>query len=53
MDKQTYFALRRIVEYLKEDERRHFEESNKPIDHIYRDVVSLESHLDEIAKDYD
>ena len=37
--------IENIIEYLKESESKHFEESNKPKDHIFRDVLAVEDWL--------
>mgnify|MGYP001613150316 FL=1 len=39
MDKKTYNALVKILDYIGEDEEKHFEESGKPKDHIYRSII--------------
>lgn len=38
-------ALSRIVQYLFEDEKRNFEESDEPKRHIFRDVLVLDDVL--------
>lgn len=40
-------ALTRVVEYLYADEKRHFEESGNPKEHIFRDVLMLDDVLAE------
>ncbi len=41
MDKETLRSLRHVVDYLYDDEERHFWESDEPKDHIFRDVRRL------------
>ncbi len=47
MEKEEFKALQRIVDYLIDDERRHWEESEKPKEHIYMDVLTLAQILEE------
>jgi hypothetical protein len=42
-------ALARLVDYLYRDEKRNFEETGKPPDHIFRDILVL----GEMLKAYD
>ena len=42
----TIEALRNILEYLKEAEGKHWEESWKPEGHIYLDILAVERWLD-------
>ena len=37
--------LKKVVEYLFEDEMKHWEEGNKPKKHIYVNLAKLESYL--------
>jgi len=39
-------SISNIVNYLKELEQTHFEESGKPQDHIYNDVLEVEEWLE-------
>lgn len=41
MDRKTYESLQKAVNYLYESEYRHFEENNKPKDHIMNDIMTL------------
>jgi hypothetical protein len=50
MYRSEHTALARIVEYLYEGEKRHYEESGKPARHIFRDVLVLDEVLGEEAK---
>ena len=43
MDKQTYRALHRVLAYLVHDEAKYWEEAGFPENHIYRDVLMLQS----------
>lgn len=47
MDKQTISKLEEVVSYLHATERKHWEESNKPKEHIYHAVHSLAKWLDD------
>tara|TARA_Y100000401_G_C8280805_1_gene203332 strand:+ start:311 stop:478 length:168 start_codon:yes stop_codon:yes gene_type:complete len=38
-------SLERIVNYMYDEEEKHFEEENKPQTHIFRDVVILKRLL--------
>ena len=46
MDKQTLAAMRRIVIHMAIGESQHFDESGKPRNHIYRDVLKLAKFID-------
>lgn len=46
MNANTLGAMRRIVLYLAKDEAKHWEESNKPKRHIYKDVLMLARFVD-------
>ena len=46
MDEKTYQSLRAAVIYLCLDEARHFEETDRPRNHIYRHVIRLAKWLD-------
>lgn len=35
-----------ILNYLEEDERKHFEESEEPEEHIYKDVTAVRNWLE-------
>jgi len=45
MNKQTYQSLRRVLAYLVHDEAKHWEESGYPDDHIYKDILTLQSWM--------
>ncbi len=53
MDKKTYDAIKRVVEYLYDDEENHWEESGKPKNHIFRDVCRLNGLLDTYRSEFD
>lgn len=38
MDKETRGSLNEIINYLHADERRHWEELDKPAHHIFHDI---------------
>ena len=38
-------SLERIVNYMYDEEEKHFEEENKPQNHIFKDVVILKRLL--------
>lgn len=44
-------AVEKVVEYLQ-DEKKHFEESDKPSNHIWKSVRKLEKEL-EAAKEWE
>lgn len=46
MDSETIEALRSVIEYLWDDEERHWQELNNPKDHIYHDLMLLKIYLD-------
>jgi hypothetical protein len=46
MDIETMEALRQVVDYLWADEKRHYEEDNKPAGHIFETVQKLATYLD-------
>ena len=52
MDQQTYESLKTLLDYLREDEAKHFEGSEKPKVHIFRDIERLDGWVAEFAKDY-
>lgn len=43
---KKYLLTRKIIDYLYYDEKKHFEESGKPENHIYRTIKALDSLLD-------
>ncbi len=53
MNNRTYSALRRLLDYVMEDERKSWEEAGEPpIGHIYLDILALDDWAQEVAKDY-
>ena len=42
----TCESLRNILDYLHDDEKRNWEESGKPDDHIYTDILAVTAWLD-------
>ncbi|KKM76072.1 hypothetical protein LCGC14_1383870 [marine sediment metagenome] len=38
-------SLRKVLDYLSEEEK-HFEESDEPDNHIYKDVLVLKAYMD-------
>ena len=46
MDSDTIDALRNMIDYLKESERKSWEESDKDTNHIYNDALVVEAWLD-------
>lgn len=49
MTKELYASLCEIVNYLHADERKHWEEAEKPAVHIYHDVHRVAKWLDTIT----
>ena len=45
MDEQTWQSMKRVVEYLRDGEAKHFEQQDEPDDHIFRDLMRLEEWL--------
>lgn len=52
MDSETYLSLQSLLDYVREDECRDWEESGRPFNHIYLDIVRLDGWAQEVAKDY-
>jgi hypothetical protein len=50
MDKNTLESLRRVVLYSIIEEGRHFEESGKPRNHIWRHLMTVAKWLDTQAE---
>lgn len=46
MDFETIDALRSIIDYLKDDEKKNWEEMDRPDEHIYMDIIKVEKYLD-------
>lgn len=46
MDCDTMEAMRNVIEYMRDSEEKHYQESGKPAGHIWEDVLKLESYLD-------
>lgn len=51
MDRKVYASLRRVVNYLHADERKHWEESGNPKEHIYYDIHRLAEWLDDNSRE--
>ena len=51
MDELTYRSLSAILEYLCEDERKHWEELGKPDDHIYTHIQRVQTWADDNSCD--
>lgn len=45
MNDQQRASAQRILDMFLHDERRHFEENDRPEDHIYRDLLKLQEFL--------
>ena len=43
MDKRTLNSLLRVIDYMTPEERKHWEEAEKPRNHIYRDLMRVRS----------
>ena len=52
MYKKTYESLKKVIDYLERNERKHFEESERPDDHIMNDVIDVNDWIEEVAKEY-
>ena len=53
MNRVTYFALRCLLDALRDEERKHWEEAGEPpIGHLYNIIVQLDGWCAEVAKDY-
>jgi len=48
MNQEQYKALTEVVNYLYHDEQKHFEEEDKPKEHIFRDVRLLANYLEDM-----
>ena len=46
MECDTIEALRTILEYLHDDEKKNWQETGKPDDHIYIDILNVTAWLD-------
>jgi hypothetical protein len=46
IDEATWRSIRALVIYLAPDEGKHYEESGKPQDHIFREVMKVSRWLD-------
>ena len=54
MNKETYEALKRFVDYALPSEYEHWQDCGKPKSGlIYHDIHRLEKWIDEVAKDYE
>jgi len=45
MNKKQLKALKELIDYSEPDESRHFEESEKPKNHIYKSILLLKNFL--------
>ena len=43
--KATLVAMQKICDYLHNDEHDHFEENEKPSNHIFREIEAVEAYL--------
>lgn len=50
IDNEFIDAFTKVCEYMDESERKHFEESGEPKDHIFRAVRTLMFFLEDIKK---
>lgn len=50
MNTKTQESLQRVIEMYLADEEHHFMETGYPKDHIYRDLLSLQSYLTDEAE---
>jgi hypothetical protein len=48
IDKRTLNAVRSLVIYMCPEEGRHYEESGKPADHIFRKVIKVARWIDKV-----
>ncbi len=46
MDFETIESLRNILDYLHDDEEKHWQETGKPDDHVFTDLVRVTRWLD-------
>lgn len=46
MENNIKQKIQNILEYMQEAEETHFEESDKPKDHIFNDVIGVEEWID-------
>ena len=51
MDKYTLEALNRFINYAYDDESKHYEESDKPKDHIFEDIKLVSDWVDSQMKE--
>lgn len=47
MDKKTRDAIKALVDYLKVDEAKHWNEMNRPKNHIYNQIRIVDKWLDQ------
>ena len=52
MDEETYNALLKVIDYLYDNEQRHWEESGRPANHIFKSLEQLAGWSQEVAKEY-
>ena len=46
MSKTINDRIYAVVKYLYEDEKKHYDESDRPDDHIFLDVIALKNYLE-------
>jgi len=46
MNKEILKSINRIINYIYLDEEKHFEESKKPRNHIFRDLKKVKQYLE-------
>jgi len=47
MNEKQKKSLQVVLDYLRKDEERHYEESDMPENHIYNDIKVLDNFLNE------
>jgi hypothetical protein len=47
MNKEQKESLEAVIDYFIDDEEKHYEESGKPDNHIYKDILVLKELLRE------
>jgi hypothetical protein len=52
MDEKTYECLIKVIDYVYEDEQRHWEEEGQPDNHIFTSVRQLRDWADEVSNYY-
>ncbi len=46
-------AIDALCSYIEENEEKHYEESDKPKDHIYRNALTVRAMLIRLEKEYE